>query len=99
MGGDQEDSMKPHQVPYDYYSMGVSCAQCSVHIPDPWFEKLNKKPNSEQFRLETKNEGTSAFSRLACCINVRPELNEMVCVVGNNQSEDGEWFSSESAGF
>ena len=47
-GGDKENTMRPYQVPYDYYSSGVSCAQCSVHIPDPYFDKLNKKPNVEQ---------------------------------------------------
>ena len=40
-GGDNEYTFAPHQVPYDFYGMGVSCGQCSVHIPDPWFDKLN----------------------------------------------------------
>jgi len=40
-GGDKENSMTSYQIPFDYYSAGVSCGQCSVHIPDPWFEKLN----------------------------------------------------------
>merc|ERR1712242_119891 len=40
-GGDNEYSMQPHQVPFDYYSAGVSCGQCAVHIPDPYFDKLN----------------------------------------------------------
>jgi hypothetical protein len=25
-GGDNE--LKPYQIPYDFYSMGVTCAQC-----------------------------------------------------------------------
>lgn len=43
-GGDKENQMLPYQVPFDWYSMGVHCGQCSVHIPDPWFDKLNKSP-------------------------------------------------------
>ena len=34
-------------------------------------------------------------SRLACCIQIRPELNEMIVVVGNNRSSDGDWFSGK----
>ena len=33
--------------------------------------------------------------RLACCIKVRPDMNEMVCVVGNNRSIEGEWFAGK----
>ena len=40
-GGDQEYTMQAHQVPYDFYTAGVNCAQCSVHIPNPWFDTLN----------------------------------------------------------
>ena len=43
-GGDNENQMAPYQIPVDFYSAGVHCAQCSVHVPDPWFDKLNKKP-------------------------------------------------------
>ena len=39
-GGDNE--LKPYQIPVDFYGAGVSCAQCSVVIPDPWYEKCNK---------------------------------------------------------
>jgi hypothetical protein len=39
-GGDNE--LKPYQIPVDFYTSGVSCAQCSVVIPDPWYEKCNK---------------------------------------------------------
>lgn len=38
-GGDNE--LKPYQIPVDFYTAGVSCAQCSVIIPDPWYEKCN----------------------------------------------------------
>ena len=67
-GGDPENSMRAHQVPYDYYSMGVSCGQCSVHIGDPWFDKTNKMPSSELKVLEKREYPNSQFTRLACCV-------------------------------
>ena len=50
-GGDQEHTFAPYQVPYDYYSAGVSCAQCQVMISDPYHSKLNKMPSTEQEAL------------------------------------------------
>ena len=94
-GGDPENQMRPHQVPVDFYSAGVSCGQCAVHVPSPWFEKLNRKPDTESRRLSTRDEGNSTMVRLACCIKVRPDMNEMVCVVGNNRSIEGEWFAGK----
>jgi ferredoxin len=90
-GGDNE--LKPYQIPVDFYSTGVSCAQCSVVIPDPWYEQCNKTLSFEQTRMLKNNAAQASNSRLACCIQVRPELNEMICVVGNNRSTGGEWFT------
>jgi hypothetical protein len=47
----------------------------------------------EETRLERTNAPTSSNSRLACCIQVRPEMNEMICVVGTNRSGNGDWFT------
>ena len=94
-GGDNEYSMQPHQVPFDYYSAGVSCGQCAVHIPDPYFDKLNPRHSSENKRLTTREDGNSEFVRLACCVKVRPDMNEMVCVVGNNRSIEGNWLAGD----
>ena len=87
-GGDKE--LKPYQVPYDFYSFGVGCGQCQVVIPDPWFDQLNRQPEVEKNRLLRGNNPTTSNSRLACCVQVRPEMNEMICVVANNQSHNGE---------
>ena len=62
-------------------------------IPDPWYEKLNTTLSFEQTRMLRNNAAQASNSRLACCIQVRPELNEMICVVGNNRSTGGEWFT------
>ena len=86
-GGDAEGTMESHQIPYDYYSMGAGCAQCCIEIADPWVDKVNKVNSQEERRLSRKNEAISQTTRLSCCIQVRPELNEMICVVGNNVTE------------
>ena len=93
--GDQEYTFEPHQIPYDYYSMGVNCGQCQVIISNPFFEKLNKKPSTEVNVMERVSHVYHEHSRLSCCVQMRPELNEMICVIGNNRSVDGEWFSGK----
>jgi ferredoxin len=65
-GGDNE--LKPYQIPVDFYTFGVSCAQCSVVVPDPWYEKCNKTLSFEQTRLMRTNAAQSSNSRLSCCI-------------------------------
>ena len=95
-GGDKEHSMLSYQVPYDFYSAGVSCGQCMVHIGDPWFDKLNKIPSTETKQLEKRSMPNSSFSRLACCVQIRPELNEMIVVVGGNKSVNGDWFTGDN---
>ena len=81
--------MEPHQLPVDMYSMGPSCGMCSVHISEPLFDSLNKKSLQEDYRLVNRGESNSQYSRLACCINMQPHLNEMIVVVGENFSDDG----------
>ena len=94
-GGDGEYTFSPAQVPYDYYSSGVHCGQCHVMVSDPHFDKLNKKPSTETYTLERGNQFLHENSRLACCIQIRPELNEMiVSIAGSNRSDEGEFFDS-----
>ena len=76
--------------------MGSTCGQCHVIISDPYFDKTNKIPSSEQKTLDRAIDGSShENSRLACCVNVRPELNEMIVVVANNRGVDGDYFSGK----
>ena len=95
-GGDNEYTFAPHQIPYDFYSMGVSCGQCSVHIAEPWFDKLNKMPSSEETRIKRRDGPNSQYTRLACCINIQPHLNEMIVVVGNNKTVSGDFFGGDN---
>ena len=92
-GGDLEHTFAPYQVPFDYYSAGVSCAQCHVIISDPFLEKTNPMPSTETRALDRAGSAQAAGSRLACCVQIRPELNEMICVVADNKTSDGDWFS------
>ena len=94
-GGDPEHTFAPYQVPSDYYSMGCSCGPCPVMVSDPFHSKLNPTHSNEQKVLSRAADTYSENSRLACCIQMRPELNEMVVVVGNNRSQDGDWFSGK----
>ncbi len=48
---------------------------------------------NEKIRLMKNNTPQATNSRLACCIQVRPIMNEMICVVGNNKPVNSEWFS------
>jgi len=41
----------------------------------------------EQTILKRSNDGFSEHSRLACCIAMRPQLNEMVISIGFNRPE------------
>ena len=78
--------------------MGVSSGQDQVHISDPFFEttlSINKIHSSEENTLTKAAATTSENSRLASCVQIRPELNEMIVVVGDNRSCDGDWFSGK----
>ena len=89
--------MAPFQVPYDYYSAGVSCGQCHVMISDPYISMVNPMPSTEQKAMDRVVHTQHTNSRLACCIQIRPELNEMIVVVGENRSADGDWFQGGKA--
>ena len=67
-GGDPEHTMKPYQVPYDYYSAGVFTGQDHVYISDPYLSKLNPMPSTEKKTLFRCSSPTTAGSRLASCV-------------------------------
>ena len=92
-GGDPEHTFAPHQVPFDYYSTGVATGQDHVIIPEPFFSMTNKKPSIEQKVLDRCSSVQAAQSRLASCVQIRPELNEMIVTVADNKTTDGDWFS------
>ena len=64
-------------------------------VSDPFFDKLNKMPSTESRALDRASATYEANSRLACCVQIRPDVNEMICVVGQNRSVDSDWFSGK----
>ena len=90
-GGDRE--LPPHEIPYDYYSHGVGCGTCQVVIPDPWYDQIHHMPNVERKRLDRSTTPITSNSRLACCVKVRPDMEEMIVVIGHNKSGNSEFFS------
>ena len=67
-GGDLEHTFAPYQVPFDYYSAGVSCGQCHVMISDPFADKLNPMPGTEKRAMDRMASAQHLNSRLACCV-------------------------------
>ena len=53
-------------------------------------------PSTERRALDRGTYATEDTSRLACCVQLRPELNEMIAVVGQNRSAEGEWFTGSN---
>ena len=53
-------------------------------------------PSTETKALSKRVMPNSHVTRLACCIQMRPELNEMIVVVGNNRGIAGEFFTGDN---
>lgn len=66
-------------------------------ISDPYISMVNPMPSTEQKAMDRVVHTQHTNSRLACCIQIRPELNEMIVVVGENRSADGDWFQGGKA--
>ena len=64
-------------------------------IADPFADKLNKMPSTEIKCMDRMASPQAANSRLACCVQVRPEVNEMIVIVADNRSNDGDWFQGD----
>ena len=50
-------------------------------------------PSTERRALDRAGTEQASTSRLACCVQIRPELNEMIIAVAYNRSSEGEFFS------
>ena len=62
-------------------------------VADPHYDKLNKMPSFESDRLLRGPTNMATNSRLACCVRLTAELNEMICMVGHNRQLSGEFFT------
>jgi hypothetical protein len=55
------------------------CGKCHVVVSDPWFSYMKPKIHSvEMDTLEKTNTSVFPTSRLACCISLKPWMNEMI---------------------
>ena len=52
-------------------------------------------PSTESRALDRMGSEQAKTSRLACCVQIRPELNEMIVAVAFNRSNEGEWFNGD----
>ena len=65
-------------------------------ISDPFADKLNPMPSTEKRAMDRMASAQHLNSRLACCVQVRPEVNEMIVVVADNRSAEGDWFQGKN---
>jgi len=58
---------------------GPECGKCHVVISDPWFSYMKSNIHPvEMDSLEKTNMNVFPTSRLACCIGLKPWMNEMI---------------------
>ncbi len=56
-----------------------SCGKCHVVVSDPWYTYMKPKVHPVELdSLEKTNSSVFPTSRLACCINLKPWMNEMI---------------------
>ena len=53
---------------------GMACATCHVYVKDEWFDKINKKSEGDDDRIDQAYE-PKKNSRLSCQILVSPEID------------------------
>lgn len=60
-------------------AVGPKCGKCHVVISDPWFTYMKPKIHPvEMTTLEKTNQDVFPTSRLACCIGLKPWMNEII---------------------
>ena len=62
-----------------------ACATCHIYVDEKWFNKLEKKLDAEQDMLDMAFE-PNKFSRLACQITVKDELEGLVVKMPSKQA-------------
>jgi len=55
------------------------CGKCHVVVSDPWFTYMKSKIHPVEINtLEHTNSSVFPASRLACCVSLKPWMNEMI---------------------
>jgi hypothetical protein len=78
---------------------GPTCGKCHVVVSEPWYTYMKPKIHpSEQHAIENTNRNVFAASRLACCIALKPWMNEIICriIYEPNLHRDEEYSTFDS---
>jgi len=62
----------------------MACATCHVYVNEKWFDKLEKKDESEEDMLDMAYQ-PNKFSRLSCQLLVSDELDGLVVRMPSKQ--------------
>ena len=62
----------------------MACATCHVYVDEKWFDKLEKKDESEEDMLDMAYQ-PNKFSRLSCQLLVSDELDGLIVKMPSNQ--------------
>ena len=62
----------------------MACATCHVYVDEKWFNKLEKKEESEEDMLDMAYQPNN-FSRLSCQLLVSDELNGLIVRMPSKQ--------------
>lgn len=77
-GGDMIRRYSDDAVPENYTSPPI-CGKCHVVVSDPWFTYMKPKVHPVELNcLEETNSNVFPNSRLACCIALKPWMNDMI---------------------
>ena len=63
----------------------MACATCHVYVDEKWFNKLEKKDESEEDMLDMAYQ-PNKFSRLSCQIVVSQDLDGLIVKIPAKQS-------------
>mmetsp|Transcript_10052 Transcript_10052/g.10970 ORF Transcript_10052/g.10970 Transcript_10052/m.10970 type:complete len:173 (+) Transcript_10052:42-560(+) len=73
-----------NEFPVDNYVTGPGCSECQVIISDPYKSLLPPMHWMENRWLFKAKTPITADSRLACCLKLTSEMNEMIVNIGMN---------------
>ena len=62
----------------------MACATCHVYVDEKWFNKLEKKDESEEDMLDMAYQ-PNKFSRLSCQLIVSNELDGLILTMPSKQ--------------
>ena len=64
---------------------GMACATCHVYVKEEWLDKLSKKEDGEDDRIDMAFE-PNKFSRLSCQLIVSDEIDGLIVNLPEKQA-------------